>query len=986
MSIAFAIFGISVGFGQVQQNLLPTKVGEPATAISVLPSKGFSPQSAFLLMELDKLKKESRAIQTTDSTLIEKYNLFYIGSVLFVNSFLIINDDFDKAKFESKGGFINSTSNGIATASIPVNRLNETIEVEGILYIQIAEKAERTMNAARNATWVNWVHQGLQLPQAYFGTGVVIGVIDNGFDYTHPNFYDGTGSNNYRVKRVWEQSATSGTPPSGFTYGRELTTQIAILNAQRDQIDKSHGTHVAGIASGGGGGANTTFMGVAPQSELVFVATPMTNVSIADGIQYIINYANSQNKPCVINISIGSNFGPHDGFSPFDQYCEGVVGNGKLIVGAAGNEGQKPIYIGKTFTTNDNTLYSFVQFPNSSNGTNGTALIDIWGNPNQNYEVAVNIYNTITNSFEDYTPYIQANLNNTYNYTLYDDDLFSPDACIVAITTSLYPANNKRNAQIFINHTAQDDSYRWAMVEIRATTGQTKMWSVGGSQFTNAGKPSPWVNGSTNSTVMEIGGTGNAIVSVGAYTSKNSWTAFNSSPQTAPTFAPIGTIASFSSKGPTADGRTKPDITAPGNILASSVSRFDNSYLSSSGLTVSGVTNGTNTWYFGMMEGTSMASPMVTGIIALWLQAYPHLNQTQALNLIKQNAWTDSHTGTIPSTGNNTWGWGKVDAHEGLLDLLTKIPAQPTINPAGNVAICQGQNAQLSAPTGFTSYEWSNGATSQTISVSTAGNFSVRVGNNLGYLSPWSTASSVIINPTPPAPTITAGSATTFCNGGSVVLTSSSATGNVWSNGATTQAITVTQGGSYTVQTTNAAGCSATSAASVVTVNPSISQPSIIGLALVTANSTQTYAVSQNTGNTYQWSVTGGAVLSGQGSNVISVLWGTTLNGSVQVFESNGFCSNVDTLTVQISGLGQNEPTSEFVTLYPNPSDGHFWMKASEHYIGGELYIYDLTGRLVHHKTIKEAISEIRIDVSPGIYQVHLVHLGRASDERLIIY
>lgn len=812
-SIVFAIFGISIGFGQVQQNLVPTKVGEPATAISVLPSKGFSPQSAFLLMELDKLKKENRAIQTTDSTLIEKYNLFYIGSKLFVNSFLIVNDDFDKAKFESKGGFINSTSNGIATASIPVNRLNETIEVEGIIYVQIAEKTERTMDAARNATWVNWVHQGLQLPQAYFGTGVVIGVIDNGFDYTHPNFYDGTGSNNYRVKRVWEQSATAGTPPSGFTYGRELTTQTAILNAQRDQIDNSHGTHVAGIAGGAGGGANTTYMGVAPQSELVFVSTPITTVSIADGIQYIINYANSVNKPCVINISIGTNIGPHDGYSPFDLYCDGVIGNGKIIVGAAGNEGLKPIHISNNYTTNDNTLYSFIQFPNSSNGTNGVAAIDIWGSPNQNYQVAVNIYNTNTNSFEDWTPYIQANSNNTFNYTLYDDDFFSPDACSVTISTSLYPANNKRNVQILIDHTAQDDSYRWAMVEILANTGQTKMWTTQmnpstAAQFTNAGKPSPWMTGSTNSTVMEIGGTGNSIISVGAYTSKNSWTAFNSSSQTAPSFAPVGAIAPFSSKGPTADNRTKPDITAPGNILASSVSRFDNSYLSSSGRTVSGVTNGTNTWYFGMMEGTSMASPMVTGILALWLQAYPHLNPTQALNLIKQNAWTDSHTGTIPSTGNNTWGWGKVDAHEGLLDLLTKIPAQPTINPSGNVAFCQGQNAQLSTTSGFTAYQWSNNATTQNITVSTGGNYTVRVTNSQSYISPWSAPKNVTVHQNPPTPNIT-------INGN--VLTSSSSNGNQWYlngnliAGATQQNYTAQQNGNYHVVVTNANNCTAQS-------------------------------------------------------------------------------------------------------------------------------------------------------------------------------
>jgi len=335
------------------------------------------------------------------------------------------------------------------------------------------------------------------------------------------------------------------------------------------------------------------------------------------------------------------------------------------------------------------------------------------------------------------------------------------------------------------------------------------MWAAtGGAQFTNAGKPSPWMNGSTNSTVGEIGGTGNAIISVGAYTSKNSWTSFNSSSQSAPAFAPVGAIAPFSSKGPTADNRTKPDITAPGNILASSVSRFDNSYISTSGRTVSGVTNGTNTWYFGMMEGTSMASPMVTGILALWLQAYPHLNPTQALNLIKQNAWTDSYTGTIPSTGNNTWGWGKVDAHEGLLALLTKIPPQPIINPSDNVAFCQGQNAQLSATIGFTSYQWSNNASTQNITVSTGGNYTVRVTNNQGYISPWSAPKVVTVHQNPPTPNITINDN---------VLASSSATGNQWYlngniiSGATQQNYTAQQNGNYHVVVTNANNCSSQS-------------------------------------------------------------------------------------------------------------------------------------------------------------------------------
>ncbi len=307
--------GLNICLAQSQQINLSTKEVEPESAISTLPNKGFSPQSAFLLMELDKLEKDNKFIQEKDSTLINKYSLFLIGSELYVNSFLVISEEFDKYEFESKGGFINSTSQNIATASIPVNKLRDIIQLNGISYVQIAEKAERSLDVARNRTKVDRVHQKYQLPQSYFGKDVVIGIIDIGFDYTHPNFYDVSGTNNYRIKRVWEQSATSGTPPSGYTYGRELTTQTAIINAQRDRVDESHGTHVAGIAAGAGGGVNTTYMGVAPQSDLVFVSTQLTNVSIADGIQYIINYANSVNKPCVINMSLGGHMGPHDGTS-----------------------------------------------------------------------------------------------------------------------------------------------------------------------------------------------------------------------------------------------------------------------------------------------------------------------------------------------------------------------------------------------------------------------------------------------------------------------------------------------------------------------------------------------------------------------------------------------------------------------------------------------------------------------------------------------
>ncbi|MBK9418905.1 MAG: hypothetical protein IPN62_16895, partial [Flavobacteriales bacterium] len=123
---------------------------------------------------------------------------------------------------------------------------------------------------------------------------------------------------------------------------------------------------------------------------------------------------------------------------------------------------------------------------------------------------------------------------------------------------------------------------------------------------------------------------------------------------------------------------------------------------------------------------------------------------------------------------------------------------------------------------------WSTGATTQSITVSTSGTYSVTVTNGNGC-SATSAGTTVTVNPNPATPTITAGGPLTFCAGGNVTLTSSSATGNVWSTGATTQSITTNASGTYTLTVTNGNGCSATSAGTTVTVNPNPATPTIGG-------------------------------------------------------------------------------------------------------------------------------------------------------------
>jgi len=644
--------------------------------------------TSFLMMDL-KQNKDTEYIKN-------RYSLNEIDNNLYVGAFLKVDKSiFNKTNVETLGVKLNTELGNLFTALIPINSLEDLFSVEGILKIEIAEKVHSTMDNARTLSNVNQVHSGTGLPQTYTGNGVIVGVIDEGFDYTHPNFKI-INTSQPKISRVWEQKNTNGSAPLGFNYGSEFIGATDILNKMRDMVNESHGTHVAGIAAGTGGiSSNSNLRGVAYNSELVLVSNNRTNQGILDGIDYIFDYATQENKPAVINISLGTNMGPHDGYSYFDQMCDDLVANGKLIVGAAGNEGSKLLHLGKTFSSNSNNMLSFVKF-NSSSSTDGSSHIDIWGEVGKNFAVAVNIFNTNTNTFEAFTPYIYTELGSsstsTLNYNLYDYDTFFPDLCTVQVSyESINDLNNKPHVTLSINNSAQDDNFRYVLLEIIALEGTVNSW-CNECTFNSLTYSTPVQNGDTNMTVMEIGGTGNSIISVGAFTSKNTWTShggqsqFLTLPNNSMVLQPFYDIAYFSSKGPTADGRVKPDITAPGNILASSVSRFDSNYVSTSPRTVSGLNDGTNTWWFGMKEGTSMSAPMVAGIIALWLQANPNLNIANIKTIIQNTADTDSFTGTGSAIPNNTWGRGKIDAYDGI-QYINQFLNIDTFDPINNFIV-----------------------------------------------------------------------------------------------------------------------------------------------------------------------------------------------------------------------------------------------------------------------------------------------------------
>jgi minor extracellular serine protease Vpr len=201
-------------------------------------------------------------------------------------------------------------------------------------------------DSVRKLSFLNEVYGNpvSNLPKVYKGEGVLIGVMDTEFDTKHPAFLDSLG--NSRFVAIWDQNDSTG-PKSTYGYG-------TIRNRAQIQSDSNfalstgvHGTWVTGIAAGSQVGT-IPFYGVAPKSTLIGLRYTGASSDLADGIKWIFKVADSLKMPCVINMSIGLQEGPHDGTSLIDRVIDSLSGNGKIVVGAAGNDGDNRVHTGFT--------------------------------------------------------------------------------------------------------------------------------------------------------------------------------------------------------------------------------------------------------------------------------------------------------------------------------------------------------------------------------------------------------------------------------------------------------------------------------------------------------------------------------------------------------------------------------------------------------------------------------------------------------------
>ena len=601
---------------------------------------------------------------------LERYPITKIKQKFYFSFLGKINQQFNPQNLSDLGIMVGKPIGSVVSIKVPLNQLATITSLPGLESMQIAAKVENLLDKAIIDIRADSVHAGIDLPQGYTGKDVYIGVTDWGFDYTSPMFYDTTLSES-RIIAAWDQFKTSGPSPNGFNYGTEYTSPQDLMNAQSDTSNvyqySSHGTHVAGIAAGSGAG--TAYRGVAFESKLLFVTFIFNVASVLDAWEWMYQKANADGKRLVVNMSWGIyHFGALDGTSLLSQAITAYTDLGVIFVNSGGNNGNVNFHLKKTFS--NDVLKSRINFYNySSNQNMWGQSIHSWGEVGNNFSNGLIITNSSGLVLVE-SPYYATNTTTTYIDTFLVAGL---DTILYNISAdAIHPVNNKPQMRLRVKNT--NTNLRVILKSI-ADSGIVHYWNL--TELTN--DVGNWgmafsTSGSGTSSGDNLNGIGEPacsddVISVAAYATQYS---------TANGSLIGGGIASFSSIGPRYDGTMKPDISAPGVAVISSMSSFtDNVFTSNASVDFNG-----RTYHFAKLSGTSMSAPMVAGVAALILDANPYLSARQVKEIIMETARQDNITGVIPSGGSAKWGAGRVNAYAAVKLALQTIGLE---EPANNL-------------------------------------------------------------------------------------------------------------------------------------------------------------------------------------------------------------------------------------------------------------------------------------------------------------
>ena len=535
-----------------------------------------------------------------------------------------------REELETAGMEVTTMAGDIATGLVQLPDLDKLADHEHTVKIESSRPLARELDDSIPEINANAVHAG---PPGLKGAGALVGIIDSGIDITHGGFRRPDGTS--RIVALWDQGLTPAageSSPTGLGYGVEyeksdIDTALAaadpttvVRHRDRD-TGTGHGTHVAGIAAGDGSPAGNgqpafTFLGVAPEADLIVVSNAVEtdafgdSANTLDAMQYIFDKAATLGKPVAINLSQGDNLGPHDGTSLLERGIDNLLGGpGRVMIKSAGNAGSDDIHAGGTVAAGGTESVRF-RIPS---GDSVADTMDVWYAGTDRF--TVNLRTPGGDVSADVAPGTTTTLS-------------LPNGNQVFVDSVLGDPNNGDNRVYlqFMRGTAPViEAGTWSL-RLRGDTvvsGRFDAWIERG-QVIPAFLPPHLDNGRS----ISIPGTSQEIIAVGSYVTKG---------------AGVGSLSSFSSRGPTRDGRPKPEISAPGQFVMSA--------------RAAGISSGSGA--YNTLAGTSMAAPHIAGVAALMLQKDRTLTQAQVRECLVDTARSDANTGAVP---NNDWGAGKVDA------------------------------------------------------------------------------------------------------------------------------------------------------------------------------------------------------------------------------------------------------------------------------------------------------------------------------------
>lgn len=704
------------------------------------------------------------------------------------------------------GGRVKMALPGWVLASLPagsVRTLNDEPAVRSIVFSLAPGHALN--DSMRVKAHVNEVHDGLApLPAAYQGEGVLVGIIDTGIELNHPDFQDTLGRT--RVLRYWDQNFVYDpvlTPP-GFGYGQAWDS-TAINAGQCPAVDDpgqwGHGSTVAATAAANNNG-NGHCAGVAPEADLIIVSNdldhPNWTASVVDAVQYIVEQADLLGRPVAINLSLGSYYGSHDGLDPAALMIDQLLNEapGRVLVCAAGNSGSLPAYHLRTEVGADTSFTWFAYHPNSVLGTGGV-YFDLWADTADFNNVSFSVgADKITGGYalRGQIPFrtIQSTLGQVVTDTLWSWD----GNRLGVVSTYAQVRGGQYNMEVYL---VQPDSAGQLNYRFMTTgAGRFDVWSsdlFGTSKMITAIPDSTtfpaiarYVAPDLAQSIVDSWACSPSVITVGNYYNQQVYTDVAGNVQDLG--GTPGALSVNSSVGPSRTGLIKPDVAAPSDVT------FGAGPLWVLQMMLDAATNKLIDSLHMRNGGTSIASPVVAGTVALLLEKCPWATPDLVRGAITATALVDDATGAVP---NNRFGHGKVNAFAALVSTNVDVPLTQ------DGPLCEGDSVLVSGPAAMAAYLWNTGA-DQGALWSMGDTLQLTVQTPAGCMG---LSDSLVLVPDPmPVATIAVDG---------LVLTSSLAATYQWFldnaavPGAVDQVLEVEVPGSYFVLVTDSAGCTAPS-------------------------------------------------------------------------------------------------------------------------------------------------------------------------------